>query len=171
MTIHRILINTSAIIALGTVAYEAHKMGARKSSQNMKLGGAKDTIRDTIGASKLNYPSPLYGEVKKGIFGMKTPNPAKDAVHGASGYFNGFMSGVGYNIPTIGFAALTLACKTKMKDVPVTKIVKGVSTTVMKQKINLASLKTVGVIGLGLSVVWNFLKHGTNLLEQRNYLD
>ena len=162
MAIHKYLMNASAIIALGTVAYEAHNMGARKSSQNIKLGGAKDTIRDTIGASKLNYPSPLYNEVKKGIFNIKTPNPAKDAINGTTGYFNGFMSGVSHNIPTIGFAALTLACKTKMKDV----IVNGVT----KQKINPASLKTIGVIGLGLSIVWNFLKYGTTMLDRKDYL-
>jgi len=170
MNIHKILMNTAALAALGTVAYEAHKMGARKSSENVKLGGAKDTIRDTIGTSKLNYPSPVYNEVKKGIFNLKTPNPAMDAVHGTSGYFNGFMNGLGHNIPTVGFAALTLACKTKMKTVPVEKMVKGVLTTVNKQKVNLASLKTIGVAGLGLSIVWNYLKHGTSILERRDYL-
>ena len=171
MNVHKILMNASAAIALGTVAYEAHKMGTRKSSANIKLGGAKDTIRDTIGASKLNYPSPVYNEVKKGIFNLKTPNPAMDAVHGTTGYFNGFMGGAARHIPTLGFAALTLACKTKMKDVQVEKMVKGVKTMVTKQKVNLASLKTVGAVGLGLSVLWGFLKHGTNILERRDYLD
>jgi len=163
MQIQKYLINTAAIIALGTVAYEAHKMGARKSSENVKLGGAKDTVRDTIGASKLNYPSPVYNEVKKGIFNLKTPNPARDAVHGVSGYFNGFMSGATHHIPTLGFAALTLASKTKMKNV--------VKNGVTKQKINLASMKVVGIVGLGLSILWNFLKHGSTIFERKDYLD
>ncbi len=163
MQIYKILTNTSAIIAAATVAYEAHTMGTRKSAENVKLGGAKDTIRDTIGTSKLNYPSPIYNETKKGIFKIKTPNPFKDIIHGTGGYLDGFMEGLTRNIPTLGFAALTLAAKTKMKDV----VVNGVT----KQKVNHASLKTVGVVGLGLSVLWNFLKYGTSIFERKDYLD
>ena len=163
MKLYRFLTNASAIIAGATVAYESHRMGTRKSAETVKLQGAKDTVRDTIGTSKLNYPSPVHNEIKKKIFNFKTPNSLKNLTHGITGYFDGFVNGVAHNIPTIGFAALTLACKTKLKDV----IVNGVT----KQKVNHASLKTLGIVGLGVSIAWDFLKNGTSVFEQRNYLD
>lgn len=152
-TLHRVLANTSALLAAGAVALEANKMGTRKAAENVKTGGAKDSVRDVIGASKLNYPSPMYNEVKKGIFNFKTPNTPMNVAHGVSGYVKGFVNGVSHHLATVGFAALTL-------------IAKGAPD----KKVS-SAFKTIGVIGMGASVVWNFIKNGTNVFEKKNYLD
>lgn len=150
MQLYKVIANTSAILASTAIALEANKMGVSKAIENSKNEGAKDTTRDLIGASKLNYPSPLYNEVKKGIFKFKNPNPVSDVYHGVCGYFKGFGNGLVHNIPTIGFAALTLCARGKGKASN--------------------AFRTIGVIGLGASVIWNFIKNGTNLFEKKDYL-
>ncbi len=160
VSLYKVVTNASALIAATTVAYEAHKMGGRKSIEQAKLGGAKDTIKETIGISKLNYPSPLYNETKKGIFKGTMMNPFMDVFHSASGYIQGFSNGIVQNIATIGFAALTLASKSE--------IVKKVGGSDVIKK---SPLKMIGAIGMGASILWNFLQNGTTLFEKKDYLN
>lgn len=146
MNVGKIVANTSAILATAALALESNQMGVRKAVENSKNQGAKDSIRDVIGTSKLNYSSPLYNESKQEIFKLKTPNMFKDIYHGIAGYIKGFANGIAHNWTTAGFAALTLISK--------------------KPK-----MKAFGAIGLGVSVAWNFIKNGTSIFEKRSYLD
>lgn len=151
MNAGKIFANTSAILATAAIALEANTMGMKKSVKNAKLEGAKDTIQDTIGLSKMNYPSPMYNETKKGIFKFKTPNPVMDAVHTVSGYIKGFLNGVSHHLPTLGFAALTLATRGTNKAAKV--------------------IRSIGVIGVGITAAIDFIRNGTSIFENKKYLD
>jgi hypothetical protein len=69
----------------------------------------------------------------------------KDLLHKGTGYLYGLGVGLAHNWNTLGCAALTFLAKKR-------------------------PLKVAGAIGVGLSVAWNFIKNGTNLLEHKDYL-
>ena len=137
--------SASAVLAGTMVALEANSMGVRKAEENTKREGAKDTIRDYTGTMKLNYPSVMHNETKKEIFRLKTPLFIKDVIHGTAGYFKGFFRGIMNNLLTTALAIGTIALPKEMK-----------------------RTKAAGAIALGASVIWNFLKNGTNLFEKKN---
>ena len=69
----------------------------------------------------------------------------RDLIHKASGYLQGLGVGFANNWNTLGCALITFLSKKK-------------------------PMKVAGVIGLGLSIAWNYIKNGTNLLEKTDYL-
>ena len=136
---------TASILATGTSLYDIHKLGVQSANIKRESNYADDFIAQTIGASKLNYPSEKHNKMKEWILSFKYPLQDSEVFNTVSGYIQGAIKGIGYNLGTLGFSALAFFAK---KD----------------------SFKKVGIIGLGLSVAWDFIKNSTNLFEKTDYL-
>ena len=145
MNILNIASKSSALLATGASLYDAHTLGKREASIKREGNYADDFIAQQLGASKLNYPSEKHNAMKEWILNFKYPLQLSEVWDSVSGYVSGALKGVWYNIATLGFSALTLFG-------------------------NKDCYKKVGIIGLGLSVAWDFIKNSTNLFERTDYL-
>lgn len=136
---------TAALLASGTSLYDIHTLGVREANIKRESNYADDFIAQNIGASKLNYPSMKHGNMKDWIMSFSYPLQISEVWNTVSGYVSGALKGIVHNAATLGFSALAFFAK---KD----------------------GWKKAGVIGLGLSVAWDFIKNSTNLFERTDYL-
>ena len=136
---------TAALLASGTSLYDIHTLGAREANIKRESNYADDFIAQSIGASKLNYPSQKHNKMKQWILEFHYPLQMSEIWNTVTGYVTGAAKGVAHNALTLGFSALAFFAK---RD----------------------GLKKVGVFGLGLSVAWDFIKNSTNLFERTDYL-
>ncbi len=145
MSLLNIASKTAAILASGTSLYDIHTLGVREANIKRESNYANDFIAQNLGASKLNYPSEKHNAMKQWIMDFKYPLQLSEIWNTVSGYVVGAAKGVVHNFATLGFSAVALFAK---KD----------------------GWKKFGVIGLGLSVAWDFIKNSTNLFERTDYL-
>ena len=145
MNILNIASKTAATLATGASLYDIHKLGVREANIKREKNYADDFIADQIGSSKLNYPSEKHNAMKKWLMNFKYPLQVSEIWNTATGYLKGVAKGIGYNIATLGFSALAFFAK---KD----------------------GTRKAGIIGLGLSVAWDFIKNSTNIFERKDYL-
>lgn len=136
---------SAAILATGATLYDVHYLGKREASVKKESNYADDYIAQNIGANKLNYPSPKNNAIKNFFMDMKIPYQPSELWDSVTGYATGALKGVAHNAATLGFAALTFCAK-------------GNGT------------KKLGMLGLGVSLAYDFIKNGTNLLERTDYL-
>lgn len=147
MALEPIKIASKAVGALGlaVVVLDSNAMGVRKADTAAKNAVAKHSLRQQVGMSKMDYPSPFYNalrnETKKAF-----PQTFISVIGGIGGYFKGLYTGVSNNLPIVAFSALAL--------------IKGNEIT-----------RKVGMIGVGVSALWSYLKNGTALFENKKYLD
>lgn len=142
---YKVLTNLAAGLATTSVLYEAHQIGKNYANANLIKGAGNDLVSDVMGYQRLNYPSEKYNKVKTETFKFKMGLGYKDIFHKGSGYLQGVGVGLAHNWNTLGCALVTFLAKRK-------------------------PLKIAGAIGVGLSIAWNFIKNGTNLLEKTDYL-
>ncbi len=135
----------AALMATGVSLYEINSLGVRQANIKRESNYADDFIAQNIGSSKLNYPSEKHNAVKKWIRDFQYLPQPSEAWNTVSGYVQGAAQGIFYNALNLGFSALTFFAK---KD----------------------GLKKAGVVGLGLSMAWDFIANGTNLFEKTDYL-
>ena len=145
MNILNIASKSSALLATGASLYDIHKLGVREANIKREKNYADDFIAEQIGSSKLNYPSEKHNAMKKWLMNFKYPLQISEVWNTVSGYVTGAVKGIGYNLPTLGFSALAFFAK---KD----------------------CTRKLGIIGLGLSVAWDFIKNSTNIFEKKDYL-
>lgn len=144
MALINIAAKAGAIMAAGASLYDVNQQGVRKANIKREKNYADDFIAQQIGASKLNYPSEKHSGMKNWIQSFKYPYQVSELWDTVSGYVQGALKGVALNAATLGFSGLAFFGK------------KG--------------LQKVGIIGLGLSVAWDFIKNSTNLFEKTDYL-
>lgn len=145
MSLLNIASKTAALLATGASLYDIHKLGVRKANIKRESNYADDFIAQNLGSSKLNYPSEKHNAMKNWIMSFQYPLQLSEVWNTISGYVSGAIDGIGHNLATLGFSALSFFAK---KD----------------------GLKKVGVLGLGISVAWDFIKNSTNLFERTDYL-
>ena len=139
--------NAAAICALASNAVKAGKMGAKPAKANANTELAIKDIKDYAGDSQLNRCSDKYNEMKNIVReGDWTPGlyKAKGAI---TGFCKGAFEGMKDNWLTAGSAVLTLASR--------------------RNKV----LKTIGLVGTGITTAWNFLANGTNLFTQKDTIE
>lgn len=145
MALLNVASKAAALMATGASLYDIHSLGKRKANIKRESNYADDFIAQNIGASKLNYPGAKHNAMKQWIMDFQYPLQLSEVWNTVSGYVTGAFKGVCYNAATLGFSALAFFAK---KD----------------------GMKKFGVIGLGLSVAWDFIKNSTNLFEKTDYL-
>ena len=135
----------AAVLATAATAYDVHTLGARQAKIKRESNYADDFIAQQVGASKLNYPSEKHSAMKDWIMDFKYPLQMSEVINTVIGYITGAAKGIGHNLATLGFSALTFFAKSD-------------------------GLKKAGLFGLGLSVAWDFIKNSTNIFERTDYL-
>ncbi len=145
MTVLNVASKAAALMASGASLYDIHSLAKREANIKRESNYADDFIAQNIGASKLNYPSAKHNGMKQWIMDFQYPLQLSEVWNLASGYVVGAAKGICHNFATLGFSALAFFAK---KD----------------------GMKKFGVIGLGLSVAWDFIKNSTNLFEKTDYL-
>lgn len=138
--------NTAAVLSLTSSAFEAGEAGMRNASQNAKAAVAINDIKNYTGDSLLNKSSEKHNEMKKIVRSGDLTTWFHKSSGAVSGFIKGAAQGLRGNLPSVGFSALTIAAKNK-------------------------TLKTIGVVGVGITTAWDFLKNGTNLFTKRNTIE
>ena len=150
--------NSVAILSLASSAIEAGKKGFKKADSCAKTSVAVKDIQDYTGDSLLNKPSEKYNAMKEIVRNNDVSSGWQAIKGGVLGFVKGAFNVVKDNIVSVGFAILTLAANGKNPDTgKITKLSKGI--------------KTVGVIGCGASMAWDFIKNGTNLFTKKDVIE
>lgn len=138
--------NTAAILAIGSNAIEAGEVGARRASKGAQTAVAVKDIKDYTGDSLLNKSSEKHNAMKEMVRKSDFLTGFHKIGGGITGFASGIVEGMKGNWLSTGFAALTLAIRNR-------------------------TAKTIGVVGTGVSMLWDFLKNGTNLFTKRNLIE
>ncbi len=141
-------IGTKIASALGmsAIALEAHSNGKRVSKNSGATARTDKFVRDSIGASKLEYVSSRHNATKSFIANADISDRILEFGGKIRGYVSGFGKTVWNNIFTVAFGAVGLTAKSK-------------------------PAKIIALIGLGLSLGIDTILNGTNLFERKDYLD
>ncbi len=138
--------NTAAILAIGSNVIEAGEVGARRASKGAQTAVAVKDIKDYTGDSLLNKSSEKHNAMKKMVRKSDFLTGFHKIGGGITGFASGIVEGMKGNWLSTGFAALTLATRNR-------------------------TVKTIGIVGTGVSMLWDFLKNGTNLFTKRNLIE
>ena len=138
--------NTAAILAIGSNAIEAGELGTRRASKSADTAVAVNDIKNYTGDTVLNKSSEKHNAMKQMVRKADTLTGFHKIKGGTLGFVSGIVEGMKGNWLSTGFAALTLISKNK-------------------------TVKTVGLIGTGASMLWDFIKNGTNLFARKNTLE
>ncbi len=146
MTLYGFGTKTASCLGLASVLVEAHDMGKRSAKRGKAQASADKFVRDRIGASKLNTDSEKHSEIKEAI----EHGDFTDKFSEIGGFIGGYLSGAGKciknNLPTVGFGALGLFTKSK-------------------------AMRTIALLGMGISMLLDTIMNATNLFERKDYLD
>ncbi len=146
MTIYGFGTKTASALGLASVLVEAHDMGKRNARKGKAQASADKFVRDQIGASKLNTDSQKHNEIKEYIEHVDFT----DKLSEMGGFIGGYLSGAGQcikdNCFTVGFGALGLFAKSK-------------------------AMRTIALLGMGISMLFDTITNATNLFERKDYLD
>lgn len=145
-TIRAIGSATVGALGGGMVLLDSHYMGKRKSTEVAQQGYAKALIRNQIGNSKMDYPSPVYNGISKELKKVY-PHKLTKAFYAIKGYFQGVGESIAHNVPLLTFSALAIAAS--------------------KNKV----FSTIGMVGAGLSALCGIIEHSTGLFKKKDYLD
>ncbi len=156
------LLNVGSKLAAGlatTVAlYDVNGLGVRGANIKRESNYADDYIANTIGANQLNYPSEKNNAIKKWMHDLKFPYQISEFFDTVTGYVEGAVKGIAYNLPTLGFSTLLLLSKNDG------------AKNIGKLPIKHNTLKKLGVVGLGISMAYDFIVNGTNLTNKTDDL-
>lgn len=138
--------NTASIMSIASSAIEAGELGARNASQAARTAVAIKDIKDYTGDSMLNKSSEKHNAMKEIVRNGDFFTGFYKAGGAISGFFKGLWDGMKGNFLSTGFAAMTLAFKNK-------------------------TVKTVGLIGMAGSMLYDFVKNGTNLFTKKDIIE
>lgn len=136
-----------AALALTSTAIEAGRKGFKKASAGAQTAVAVKDIRDYTGDSKLNVSSDKHNAMKEMVRNSNLTTGLHGIKGAVCGFCKGMYEGIRNNIVSTSFAILTLASK----------------------KNNV--LRTIGVIGCGISTAWDFISNGTNLFTKKDTIE
>ncbi|MCD8025185.1 MAG: hypothetical protein LUE64_06585 [Candidatus Gastranaerophilales bacterium] len=146
MKVFNVVANTAAIASIISIGLEAGQMGARTASKSAKTAGAVKDIRDYTADSKLNKSSEKYNAMKEFTREHDFTYGLYKAGGAVTGFAKGVSKGLKGNIPTLGFSALTLLSKNK-------------------------TIKTASIVGMGVSLAWDFIRNGTSLFRKKDQIE
>lgn len=143
----KIIANTAAALSLASTVIETGSKGFKRASKGAQTAVAINDIKNYTGDSLLNTSSEKHNSMKAAVRKFDnvgtTFHKAKGAV---GGFFDGCTDALKNNLSTVGSSILTLASKKK-------------------------PIKMAGMVGLGISLAWDFLKNGTNLFTKKDYIE
>ena len=142
------LANTAAILSLTSTGIEAGKKGVKDAKYSAQTKVAISDIRNVTGDSMLNTESEKHKAMKESMRNLDLWTKTRKVIGATTGFVSGASKIIKNNIPQIGFSALTLAAGNKH-----------------------TKLKTIGVIGIGISTLYDFLKNGTNLFTKKDMIE
>lgn len=142
----RFIANTAAFLSITSSAIEAGKKGLNDASKCAQTAVAIGDVKDITNDSYLNKPSEKHNAMKEFVRKHDLLSGTRRAQGAMYGFVTGIAKGIKGNLLSIGFSTMTLASKNK-------------------------KVKTAGVIGTGISLVWDFIKNGTNLLIKRDVIE
>jgi|GEM_PF-1454454 len=136
---------TVGALGAAIVLLDANAMGIRKADEQSKVGIANQALNQHIGMSKMDYPSPLYNELRENAK-ASFPHTFTSTVYGIGGYFKGLYQGVSNKLPLLATSAVAVFAKNK-------------------------TIQKIGMAGVGLTALWGYIKNTTTLFEHKKYLD
>jgi len=139
--------NAASVLALTSNAIDAGKNGLKNGSTSARNAVAIKDIRDYTGDSVLNKPSEKHNAMKEIVRSGDFTTGFYKAGSAITGFFKGVWDNMKGNWASTGFAALTLASG--------------------KNK----NLKSIGVVGMTISLVYDFIKNGTNLFVRKDTIE
>ena len=145
--VNKVASNVMAVLSLSSTAIEAGKRGFKKASAGAQTAVAIKDIQNYTGDSRLNVSSEKHNAMKEMVRGTDIAVGIQGVKGAIGGFCKGMYEGVRDNIVSTGFAILTLASK----------------------KNNV--LRTIGVIGCGVSTAWDFISNGTNLFTKKDIIE
>lgn len=146
MPIFNKVVNTAAVLSLASSVIEIGAKGAKKAHANAKTELAIKDIRDLTGDSKLHRSSGKYKAMKEMVRSGDATSSLYEAKGAITGFCKGAFDGIMNNALSMPFALIALISKGKTG-------------------------KTVGIIGCGLSMAWDFIKNGTNLFIDKDTIE
>ena len=138
--------NTASIMSIASSAIEAGELGARNASQAARTAVAIKDIKDYTGDSMLNKSSEKHNAMKEIVRNGDFFTGFYKAGGAISGFFKGFWEGMKGNFLSTVFAAMTLAFKNR-------------------------TVKTIGLIVMAGSMLYDFVKIGTNLFTTKDIIE
>lgn len=136
----------ASTLGIAAIALEAHDGGKRLSRKSGAQAQADKFVKDSIGASKLDYVSSRHDATKTFLANSDITDKALEIGGKIGGYFTGVAKSLWQNIFTLAFATVGLAAKSK-------------------------PVRIVALAGMGLSLLTDTILHGTSLFERKDYLD
>lgn len=137
---------TASALGLASVIIEAHDMGKRGVRKGKAQASADKFVRDQIGASKLNTDSDKHNAIKEFTEHADISDKFVEFGGMAGGYLSGFAKCLKNNIFTVGFGTLCMFAKSK-------------------------AIRTIALIGMGASILFDTITNATSLFERKDYLD
>lgn len=136
----------ASALGLASIVLEGHQMGKIASRKTSGEASADKFIKDEIGASKSNTESPKHAATKDFIAKCDILDNLYTTGSKISGYAKGFLSCCWNNIFTVAFGMLGITAKSKVT-------------------------RSIALIGLGASMLYDFIVNGTNIFERKDYLE
>ena len=111
------IVKATGAVGIGTVLYDAHKLGKIRADENRRNAIADSCLDAYLDSTKLNetrctmskiQDARFRGELKGYFF-----NDARDFVNSAVGYVKGALEALAQNVIPLGLSALTLLSKGK----------------------------------------------------------
>ena len=138
--------NTASIMSIASSVIEAGELGVRNAKQSARTAVAIKDIKDYTGDSMLNKSSEKHNAMKELIRSGDFFSGAYKVGGAVTGFCKGFWNGMKGNWLSAGFAAITLAFKSR-------------------------TIKAVGLIGMAGSMGYDFIKNGTNLFTKKDIIE
>lgn len=136
----------ASALGLASIVLEGHQLGKIASRKTSGEVSADKFIKDEIGASKSNTGSPRHAATKDFIANCDILDNLYTVGAKIGGYAKGFLSCCWNNIFTVAFGMLGISAKSRAG-------------------------KTIALIGLGTSMLYDFIVNGTNIFERKDYLE
>lgn len=137
---------TASALGLASVIIEAHDMGKREARKGKAQASADKFVRDEISASKLNTDSSKHNEIKKFTEHADVSDKFVEFGGLVGGYLSGIAKCVKNNCFTLGFGTMGMFAKSK-------------------------AMRTIALIGMGASILFDTITNATSLFERKDYLD
>lgn len=138
--------NAASILSVTSSAIEAGELGVRTAKQSARTAVAVKDIKDYTGDSMLNKSSEKHNAMKEIVRNGDFFTGIYKAGGAISGFGKGLWDGMKGNWLSTGFAAMTLACRNR-------------------------TAKTIGLIGMTGSMLYDFIKNGTNLFTRKDIIE
>ncbi len=138
--------NAAAVASLISVGSEAKNGGIKEGRKGAITSVAVYDIQNATGDTLLNMKSSKHNAMKQAVRDTDLLSGLYKVKGAISGFGKGVYDNIRRNLATTIFAVGTLAVKNK-------------------------TAKTIGVTGMLMSIVWDFLDNGTNLFTKTDTIE